>query len=125
MMTGLVRRRRLTIGICLATASWVGCGPAAPPPVSNSETKATVKGVVTIDGKPINSGQITFDPANAARPTAPSATAKIESGGKYSLETLVGSNAVTVTSPQLQRGGGGQYDVQAGSNDYNLDLKIR
>jgi hypothetical protein len=49
-----------------------GCGlSAGAPSVSSSLEEATVKGIVRIQGKAVNNGEITFHAANINRPDVP------------------------------------------------------
>ncbi|WP_435016400.1 hypothetical protein TA3x_003966 [Tundrisphaera sp. TA3] len=93
-----------------------------PPPITDSMTKATVSGKVIVDGRPISKGEILFDPANINRRSAPSTTAKIE-GGSYKIETLVGPNSIRISSAELKRQVGSDFDVKEGSNTHDIDIK--
>jgi hypothetical protein len=74
-------------GVCLAALSLFAGGCSLSP--------ASVSGVVTYDGKPVESGEITFTPADGKGPTA---GGKIEAG-KYSVADVhPGSKIVQVTS---------------------------
>ena len=107
-------------------AGW-GCGDGSTPAVSSSTTEATVSGTVTIKGKPATKGEVTFDPANVNRKSAPLATAKINEEGTYTVTTLVGSNVVRVATPETTRDPKLQYnettfDVQSGTNKLDIAL---
>ena len=63
----------------LALAGLVGCGGA-----SDSLPRQAVSGSVTLDGKPLEAGSITFDPVDEGKAGAVNAGALI-SGGSYSI----------------------------------------
>jgi hypothetical protein len=96
-------------------ACW-GCGDGAPA-VSSSTDEANVKGTVTIRGKPVNGGEVVFDPSNIKRRDAALNSAKIGSDGTYTLKTLVGENAVRVRGPQVDK------DPALATNQLNVDVK--
>lgn len=79
-----------------------GCGGGTPS-VSSSSTKVKVKGAVTLKGKPLTAGKISFDPANINRRDAPMATFDIAKDGTFSGETLTGENSVSVTNAAIQK----------------------
>ncbi|WP_422924559.1 hypothetical protein [Singulisphaera sp. PoT] len=90
--------------ILLAAASIVpvaGCGSGAPN-VSSSTQEVTVKGTVTINGKPATSGEVIFDPSNVYRKFVSSKSAAIGADGSYTLTTLYGENKVSVWAPDLK-----------------------
>jgi hypothetical protein len=78
--------------VCLAT---IGCGPKGP-------ELGSVTGKVTLDGKPVTNGLVTFMPAAGGRP----ATGKTNTSGQYELlgvdgkGALLGQHRVTVTTLQ-------------------------
>lgn len=79
----------LLIGLLLAVVS-AGCGP---------DGKATVEvtGKVTFKGAPVTEGQVTFLAEDGY-----SATAELDSSGKFTIETLqVGKYTVSVNPPAL------------------------
>ena len=108
----------------IAVAAWAGCDS---PGISSSMTEATVSGVVTVIGKPATGGQISFNPANAARKDAPSTTAEIGKDGHYTAKTLVGRNMVILLMPQLGRtadvlGARKAIEVNPGENTCDIDV---
>jgi hypothetical protein len=74
----------LVVGALLVS----GCGPEAP----KQAPTAKVKGNVKLDGKPMESGEVTF-----SVPGEPVRTLAV-SGGSYSGEAVVGQNKVEVAS---------------------------
>lgn len=71
----------------------LGCGAAEP----SGEPRHTVSGTVTLEGKPLATGQISFDsPEDAARGVPPASADILE--GKYSLEVTPGKKTVKVSS---------------------------
>jgi hypothetical protein len=79
--------RRLGFAALIAWAGVAlsGCGSSL----------STVSGNVTLDGKPLEKGAISYVPANAKDSPA---TAEI-SGGKYELQVMAGKNAVQISAP--------------------------
>ena len=113
----------------LATGLVAGCGET--PSTSSSEEKATIKGIVTFEGKPVTKGTITFDPSNVNRRMAPTSTATIGPDGSYSLTSLVGRNTVSFDLPGL---GTVQnrlnysrinHEVTPGENSFNAELPVK
>lgn len=97
-------RRHGALG--LAAAALVvsaGCGNPYSASVSGSMEKAVVKGTVSVQGKKITSGEVSFQAANINRPNAPGVNAKIEKDGTYTAEVLVGSNLVEVSGKELNK----------------------
>ena len=86
-------KRRL-IGLAAAAALACGCGDEGG--ATSSMDKATFTGTVRRQGKPVDGGTISFNPANARRRMVPINTAEIGEDGTYKIETLVGSNEVSV-----------------------------
>ena len=75
-----------------------------------------MSGTVRIRGKPMNGGQIAFDPSNYKRPdTARSAT--IGSDGTYTITTLQGRNLVRVSGPAILK------EPQLGYSIQSVDVK--
>lgn len=58
----------------------LGCGDDKPP-VDTSSEEATVKGKVTLRGKPVVKGNIRFDPSNYLRRDATARSAPIQPDG--------------------------------------------
>src|SRR3954469_17261904 len=124
MQNGLARLTGLAAATLLVIA-W-GCGSGAPA-VDTSTTEATVKGVVTIRGKPVTEGRISFDPSNVKRKSEPVRSAPIGKDGSYTVKTLVGGNQVTFSGPAFDKDRQLQdvllpFDVQAGENTFNVEL---
>ena len=65
--------------------------PGGAPAVSSSMEEATVKGTVTIKGKPAAGGEILFDPANVDRKVM-ARSAPDQKDGTYTIKTLVDAN---------------------------------
>lgn len=126
--------------MCVATLACVGCGGA----------ESTVSGVVTLDGTPVDLGDVTFYPAQTGKGQA--ASGDITSGGEYTIQAgqtgglPAGEYLVRVVSrgeptPHPQGGpptpgksllpprygdastSGLRFEVQPGSNEINLELK--
>ncbi|WP_165072234.1 hypothetical protein [Paludisphaera rhizosphaerae] len=104
----------------------LGCGEGKPP-VDTSTEEATVKGTVTLRGKPIAKGNIRFDPSNHLRRDATARSAPIQPDGTYEVKTLVGMNRVTFLVPELTRDPSLQdvsldCEVKAGDNSFDAAL---
>jgi hypothetical protein len=125
----LVRAKRWAVGLAagvVVVACW-GCAGGTPS-VSSSSEEASVKGTVTIQGKPASGGQITFDPSNINRKDARLYTTKIGPDGTYELKTLVGENVVSVQGPQIDRvpslaSNELHVDIKSGENTIPVDVK--
>ncbi len=118
--------------------------------VGCSGAESTVSGVVTLDGTPVEQGDVTFYPAQTGKGQA--ASGDITNGGKYTIQAAqtgglpAGEYLVRVVSrgdstPHAQGGpptpgkfllpvrysdaatSGLRFDVQPGSNEINLELK--
>jgi hypothetical protein len=83
---------------CLLVLVTAGCGSKYPP-------TAPVNGKITIDGKPVTTGRISFHPVNGERP----ALANIQPDGSYSLTTfedgdgaLLGRHKVSIKSTRIE-----------------------
>ncbi len=105
-----------------------GCeGGASAPGVSSSRTLVTVTGTVVYKGKPVNEGEVRFNPANVARRDAPTATAPIQDG-KYTIQAMVGENSVSCSLPTLGKDDQSLrfasfiFDVPAAGGTYDVDL---
>jgi hypothetical protein len=113
----------------LLTAScvWVvaGCGDS-PPPVDSSNTEATVKGMIKVNGAPSGEGEVTFDPANIDRKDAKPRTAVVGKDGTFTITTLTGANQVTLKGsfvkkhPILEHTSK-EVVVKSGENTVNLE----
>ncbi len=110
------------VGFCLMA----GCGE--PPSTSSSEEKATIKGVVTFEGKPVKKGSITFDPSNINRRMVSANSAKIGEDGSYSVSTLVGRNIISFDLPGLGNKANysrSTYEAKSGENTFNAELPTK
>src|SRR6187402_2127746 len=83
---------------CLLALVTAGCGSKHP-------LTAPVKGKITIDGKPVTTGRISFHPVSGERP----ALANIQPDGSYSLTTfedgdgaLLGRHKVSIKSTRIE-----------------------
>lgn len=97
-------RIAFSLGLVLACLE-SGCGTSVPSGavVSNSTEEATVSGVVTLRGKPVNNGRVYFSPLNIRRAAVPQRDAAIGKDGRYTIQTLVGDNRVQVDLKELQQ----------------------
>jgi hypothetical protein len=112
----MIRAQWGIVGLTAALFVGWGCGSGTPP-VSSSTEEVTVQGTVTVKGKPLTKGEITFDPSNINRRDAKLNTAKIGSDGTYTLKTLVGENTVRVGGPQVNK------DPALATNQVIVDIK--
>jgi hypothetical protein len=87
-----------TLTGCLLMLVNTGCGSKYPP-------TAPVKGKITINGKPVTTGRISFHPTTGERP----ALANIQPDGSYSLTTfeagdgaLLGHHKVSIKSTRIE-----------------------
>ena len=90
------------------------------------EGRGTVKGTVSVEGKPLQAGTITFDPSNINRKDVSARTVDV-TGGNYSVTTLTGENLVSVHSPEVDRDpilstNQRVVDVQAGESTVAIEL---
>jgi hypothetical protein len=112
------------LGASTILVGW-GCGGETPS-VSSSTREVTVKGTVSIKGKPATAGEVVFDPSNIKRKNAASRSAKIAGDGSYAITTMVGENMVTVQGPAVNQSGltrnRKQYDVKSGENSLVIEL---
>lgn len=104
-------------------AAW-GCGSGTPN-ASSSTQEATVRGKVTLKGKPLTAGTVVFDPGNINRADQGSREAPIGKDGSYEVKALVGGNSVRVTGPAVAKDRSLEYqsisvDVQSGENTIDL-----
>src|SRR5919107_1535589 len=119
---------RCFLSFCTAAGLAIGggCGDAKPA-AESSTAEATVKGTVTVLGRPATKGQVIFDPTNINRPDAQVCTAEIGADGTYLATTLVGPNSITVIVPKPPRPMEGMnpefgLDVQPGENTLDISL---
>jgi hypothetical protein len=112
------------LGASMILVGW-GCGGGTPS-VSSSTQEVTIKGTVTIKGKPATTGEVVFDPANIKRKAATSRSAKIAGDGSYAITTMVGENMVTVQGPEVNQSGltrnRKQYDVTSSEDSLVIEL---
>jgi hypothetical protein len=110
--------------LALVVIGW-GCSDGKPS-VSSSKTEATVKGTVTIKGKPVTKGTVVFDPSNYQRTNEAARKAEISKDGTYTITTLVGENNIKVTGPDAEKAGAAydsfSLDVKAGENTFDISL---
>ena len=115
---------RLVVAGCLLC--FVGCSDT--PTVDTSTTEATVKGVVTIDGVKVKSGELSFDPSNMER-TANKRNTTIQDGA-YEIKTLTGRNTIHITGtiakqkPLLQQQIQ-SFDVKEGENTFDMEFTAK
>lgn len=118
----------LVMGMLIAP--W-GCdGGGGAPPVESSLAEAKVRGTVKARGKLVTNGEVSFNPANAARKDVPTRSAPISKDGTYEITTLVGRNAVRIAGPTVAKDpqlgyAGLTYEVKAGDNTYDIDLPAK
>ncbi|MEW4452257.1 hypothetical protein AB1L30_06170 [Bremerella sp. JC817] len=84
--------RSVALSIGLLALATLGCTAAAEP----EEPRFQVSGVVTLDGKPLDAGQIIFDSPEQAAKGIPPVMAEIQAG-KYSLSVPEGTKTVKIT----------------------------
>jgi len=106
-------------------AASAGC--SGTPAVDSSTTEATVKGTVTVRGKPATEGEVRFNPTNYQREGVGARTAQIQKDGRYEIKTLVGQNSVSLTGPVIAKDpqlayGALSFDVKPGENEYDIVL---
>ncbi len=106
-------------------AAW-GCSDDKPA-VDTTTAEAKVSGTVTVRGKPMVGGEVSFDPSNMERANAPKRTATIGKDGTYSVTTLQGRNVVRISGPMVKKEpqlgyGIHTIDVKPGDNPFNIEL---
>ncbi|SIO57208.1 hypothetical protein SAMN05444166_5361 [Singulisphaera sp. GP187] len=74
-----------------------GCNSGAPYAESSLQ-ETSVKGVIKVHGKPLEGGEVHFNPANVNRKVG-GRNAPIAKDGSFTLRTLVGQNIVSVSPP--------------------------
>ena len=87
--------------IASAFLSLASCGDPDMPRVSGSLEEATVKGTVTLRGKPVTNGEISFRASNINRPNVPAKNAAIGKDGTYTIQAFIGENMVEVSCKEL------------------------
>ncbi len=90
--------RACKAAVLLAVAAILAAGAchSGTPSASGTTEESTIRGTVTVQGKPATGGGITFDPSNIHRKDAEVRTAAIGKDGSYTVTTLVGENMVSV-----------------------------
>ena len=91
----------LAMALPLLVAAW-GCDSEVPP-VDTTTAEATVSGTVTVRGKPMAGGEITFDPSNIQRKDEKPRKAAIGPDGTYTVTTLQGRNSARISGPMLKQ----------------------
>lgn len=97
--------------------------------MSDSREEATVRGVVTLRGTPLNNGRVLFSPVNIKRADAQPRQATIGKDGTYSLTTLVGDNLVQIDCKELLQPknraiADTERSVKVNAGENVIDLKI-
>jgi hypothetical protein len=119
------RKAAILALVALAMPWWQGCGDGKPG-VDTSLTEATVTGIVSVKGKPVEGGTILFNPGNSERLVA-SKSAPIGKDGSYSIKTYTGGNQVSFDGEVASKNRGVGLikefvDVRPGSNKADFDL---
>jgi len=127
MMRPWIRRAS---GLAMAglLAASLGCG-GGKPSVDTTNEEATVKGTVTLKGKPLAKGEIRFDASNYLRKNVTAKSAELQPDGSYQITTLVGANRITFLSPMLNKDPALQestveFDVKSGENTLDIALPL-
>lgn len=95
----LTAQLRLIAALIVLT---IGCGDGPP----RDESRTQVSGVVTLDGKPLPAGNLTFKSKNSPKATQIS----IKADGKYSTDRVpLGVNLVGIETESLRSGSPGLY----------------
>jgi len=124
-----MRYARSWVTLALASTLLVaacGCGSDTPA-VDTTTAEAKVSGTVTVRGKPMAGGEISFDPSNSVRKDEKARKATIGSDGTYTVTTLQGRNSARISGPMLKKDpqlgyGIHTIDVQPGDNTFNIEL---
>ncbi len=104
----------------------MGCGEGRPP-VDESLSEATVRGVIKLKGVPAaGGGMVIFNASNVMR-KVPAVSATIMEDGSYSLKTYTGGNEVKFNGPFMKDERGlaltTRYcELDAGENVIDFDL---
>jgi hypothetical protein len=96
----MVRCRSFGLAVTVLVACG-GCGNPDAPRVSGSLEKAVVKGTVSVRGKRVTNGEVSFRAANINRPAVPAVNARIGKDGTFTAEPLIGENNVEVSCKEL------------------------
>ena len=118
-------RHALALAAVLAPTSW-GCSSGTPA-VDTTLSEAKVTGKVTVRGKPMKGGEISFNPSNYKRQDTVARKVPIKNDGSYEITTLEGRNAVSFSGPAVTKEpqlayGIITYDVKAGTNTFDIEL---
>jgi hypothetical protein len=91
---------RIPFSILMFALLTVGCG---------GPQRATVEGIVTLDGKPLADVEVQFIPEPEQQQSATPASAYTDESGRYRIESgvCVGPNRVCVNDARLMMPGGG------------------
>lgn len=121
----MVGFKRAVLSALGASALMLGSGCGGAPSVDTSQSEATVKGVVKVNGAAVTEGEIIFDPANYLRKDAQKRTAPIGKDGSYEIKTLTGENIVTISGPATKKSSELQYvkratNVNSGENSFDF-----
>jgi len=119
-------KRASKTGVLLATALLLvvwGCNDGGVPAVSGSSEETTVKGTVTIMGKPATSGTVVFDPGTINRRTAAVRRADVGKDGSYTVTTLVGDNIIRLEGKGMPRSFSKSVEVKSGGDTVNFEVK--
>jgi hypothetical protein len=115
----------LALASTLLMTMW-GCGDERAS-VDTTTAEAKVSGTVRVRGKPMNGGEISFDPSNYQRKDEKPRKAKIGADGTYSVVTLQGQNSARISSPMMAKEPQLAYgihtiEVKPGDNSFDIDL---
>ncbi len=125
-----------SVGTLIATGgltlflAW-GCGdevapkPEAQPTSTGAE--ATVTGKVTVKGKAVAAGKVTFEPPFVNGKLVPERITDIGKDGNYSITTYVGKNSVIVSNtgrPEAESGSYNKKSVDVGPGTNTIDLNL-
>jgi hypothetical protein len=119
-------RTGLMAGVAFALLAILpGCGDGAPP-VDSSTTEATITGIVTYKGKPVEAGDIVFDPSNYLRKVG-DRSAPIGADGHFTAKTYTGSNRIKVGGALLTAHPELRFmkkfmEVESGENAADIEL---
>lgn len=104
----------------------LGCDGAGTPSVSSSTQEVTVKGNVTIKGKPVPGAEVVFDPTNVNRRNASSSRGKVNPDGTYTATALVGENIVTIQGAPISKAGliMNRKEVTLKSGENTVDIEV-
>jgi hypothetical protein len=129
-MNGRVGLAASTVVTVLALGCW-GCGDgstANPSANMADRAEATVTGRVSVKGKAVSKGKITFEPLDAQGFPIEERVTTIQKDGTYEVKTLTGNNGVTVTGTGVATVDSGyqrtNFEVQPGPNTFDLELPL-